>query len=516
MIKKDLEDIGLNKNEVSTYLALQEIGKTKAGEIIKETGLHRNLVYQSLGSLAEKRLLTKSTAGNVALFQATDPIHLLDGIREQELTAQRVIEELKEKKKIVDQEITVYEGAEGMRAFNLKNAENLKLNETIYVLGSDGQKFEQAMGARAMKKYFSLVEKNGSMKVLMYQAQQDMSEMYTVMRNAAEFSLRVLPYDMTPSVSIIFTKESVGFLLFEEPMTVIEIKNIHLVEVYKQYFDILWNQQIRVETGMDAVKRAFLKIVDELKSGDSYYSIGTQIGESGSELADFFETYHKIRVQKGVVCNLLSYKQDTKTIRSRFHKAGDDDEQVSHVRPLAQTVTGFMQTILYREKVFIPIYGDHPMAITFENKQFYDGFKQYFDELWNQNTEMLSGLQAIIELNDRVLEEGQDLYLIGANGFIPKIFPLCESTFTKRREENGLHLHMLTREQVHGTPFSRLPLSSVKYLPSHFESPMVIWIFGDYVAHVLWQEPQTGFLIHDKKTAEYFMQYYETLKRMAT
>ena len=154
MLSNDLEGLGLNKNEATVYLALQGLGKTKAGEVIKETGLHRNLVYQALEALAGRRLLTKSTSGSVALFSPTDPIHLLDTIREAELTAERVIGELKEKKKIVDQEITVYEGAEGMRSFSFKNAESLKPGESIYVLGSGGSKFETAMGDRGLKKYF--------------------------------------------------------------------------------------------------------------------------------------------------------------------------------------------------------------------------------------------------------------------------------------------------------------------------------------------------------------------------
>jgi len=96
MLKNDLENLGLNKNEVATYLALQEMGKAKAGELIKETGLHRNLIYQALDALVSRRLASKLTTGSVALFQSTDPSHLLDSVREQELTAQRVIEELKE------------------------------------------------------------------------------------------------------------------------------------------------------------------------------------------------------------------------------------------------------------------------------------------------------------------------------------------------------------------------------------------------------------------------------------
>lgn len=44
---------------------------------------------------------------------------------------------------------------------------------------------------------------------------------------------------------------------------------------------------------------------------------------------------------------------------------------------------------------------------------------------------------------------------------------------------------------------------------------MVIWIFGNYVAHVLWHEPETIFLIQDAKAAEYYRNYYHALKKIA-
>ena len=512
MLKNDLENLGLNKNEVATYLALQEMGKAKAGELIKETGLHRNLIYQALDALVSRRLASKLTTGSVALFQSTDPSHLLDSVREQELTAQRVIEELKEKKKIVDQEMTIYEGAEGMRAFSLRVAENLESGEVMYVLGSGGRKYEKAMGMRALKKFYSSIEQQGRARVLMYQTQQYTPEMYAFTRGKPQFDLRVLPYNLTPSAGILFTNHTIGFLLFEDPTAVIEIKNPHLIEAYRHYFELLWNQQVRIEEGEDAIKRVFMQIMEELKTGDEYYAIGTQTGEEGSELARFFEQYHKARVQKGITCKLLSYKQDTQTLRVRFHKAGDLEGKISHIRSLPRTVAGFIQTILYNNKVIIPLYGDCPMVITFENKQLYEGFKQYFDELWNQTTQIFEGKDSIVALREAVLEEGRDLFVIADTGLILHVHADDDKIFTQRRVESGIHLYVLANASIRGSVFIKLPDSTISYLPSEFESPMAIWVFGDFVASVLGQESQKIFLTKDKVIAEAYRAYYTKLQ----
>ena len=516
ILQKDLEGLGLSKNEASTYLALQQKGKTKAGELIKETGLHRNLVYQALDALAQKRLLTKSSMGTVALFQATDPMHLLDGIREQKLTAERIIDELKEKQKIVDQEITIYEGAEGLRAFSLKAAESLAPGKTLYVLGSGGPRFGKAMGNAALKKYYSLIEKNGNARILMYQTQQYTPAMYAMTKHSSKFSFRILPFDMTPAAGVVFTDESVALLIYGEPIAVIEVKNQHLVEAYRNYFELLWNQEVRIEHGFDAIKRGFSNIVQELNPGDEYYSIGTQTGKPGSDLAQFFKEYHTQRIQKGVICKLLSYKEDTEIIRNRYHEGGDPGEKISHIKPLTQTSTGFIQTILYNNKVLIPIfYGEQPMTILFENKELYRGFKDYFDELWSQKTQTFEGYDGIVTLCETVLQQPEDLSLIAATGFILNSHPDYYREFTRKRNERGIHLHMLANESTRGMPWTQLPGSTAAYLPPEFESPMVVWVFGDYVANVMWQDSPRVFLTNDRKTADAYRQYYGALKKIA-
>lgn len=373
MLIEDLMRLGLNSNEAVVYIALQQAGKTKAGQLIKHTGLHRNLVYQALQVLGDKRLIVKTTTGSVALFQVSDPIHFLDGIKEQELTAERVIEALAEQKKLGGQEITVYEGAEGIRAYCLKNAAQLKLGQNIHVIGTGGPRLEKAMGTQAIKKYFSLIEKKGGIRVLAYRAQQYTEQMYALIRNKSMFKFRLLSTDSTPSAGVIFTEEQVGFVIYEGEGAVIEVRNPALVHAYKQYFELLWNE----------------------------------------------------------------------------------------------------------------------------------------------TTQTLNGLAGVNELCERVLAEKGDLYLIAATGTILSVYPEPYQQFTQKRVEQGIHLYALANESVRRTPFAKLPNSTIAYLPPEFESPMVVWVFGDYVANVLWEKPEKIFLTHDKRVAESYRQYYSALKKIS-
>jgi predicted DNA-binding transcriptional regulator len=513
MLKNDLESLGLNKNEATVYLALHGLGKAKAGEVIKETGLHRNLVYQALEALAGRRLLTKSTTGSVALFSPTDPIHLLDGIREQELSAERIIKELKEKKKIVDQEITVYEGAEGMRSFSFKNAKALKSGEFIYVLGSGGPRFEEAMGERALKKYFDAIAKHGGAKVLMYQPQQYSQKMYTFAQDLPTFEFRVLPVNLTPAAGVVFTGSSVAFHLYEDPIAVIEITNPHLVEAYKNYFDLLWDQRIRILHGEEAFLGAFDEILEIMESGETYRVMGASVGlDAQSHWKDYYDQFHRHRIKMGVRVQMLSYEAAYPGIRQRFIDEGDPELQLSEIKPLRKTQLSPLQVNLIKDRVFLHIYGDEPSVIIIDQKEVFDGFNNYFEELWNRTTETLVGDEGIRDLCELVLSQRKDLYLIAATGSILKSHPTYYKKFTQQRKELGINIHMLANESIRNSAFTKLPASTVTYLPPEFESPMVVWTFGEYVANVLLEEPQKVFLTHNKKTAESYRRYFQRLR----
>ena len=43
-----LEDLGFSKAEIKVYLALLELGVTKAGEVIRHTSLQNSVVHMTL------------------------------------------------------------------------------------------------------------------------------------------------------------------------------------------------------------------------------------------------------------------------------------------------------------------------------------------------------------------------------------------------------------------------------------------------------------------------------------
>ena len=516
MLQDDLKKLGLRENEIRVYLALVTAGKVRAAEIIKQTRLHRNLVYHALEELAARHLATKTTQAGVFHFQATDPDHLRDDLHERELVATRVIAQLKDRRKLSEQEISVYEGEDAIRMFSLKNAARLARGEFIYVLGSSGRRFEAAMGEPALTHYFSEIGKRGGIKILMYRKQPYSSETLLSLRKKGVAEIRFLPFDANPSAYIVFTNHSVAFHIYEQPLTVIEIRNPHLVAAYKNYFDILWNQNVRVEQGLDALHDAFTDMIDELKPGEGYYVLGGNLGPEYRRMSEFFDEIHRYRISHGVVANILAQSESSTNIRERNRRVGDPTEHISHVKTFLTPFLTPMQINMVNGRAFMVLYKkEAPTIIFFEDRTVHDGFKLYFDEIWNRQTETLRGHDGIIQLCERVLEEGKDLYHIAATGNILKTHLDYYADFTHRRVAKRIPLHILANENTRESKMTKLPLMDIKYLPKPFASPMGIWIFGSTVAHVLCHQPETIFLINDAKKSEYYRTYYRALEQIA-
>lgn len=159
---KELQAIGLSKNESKVYEALVKYGPVKAGELIVKLDMHRNLVYQSLDSLVHKAFATKVMQRGVAVYQITDPESLLTSIRRKEEIFRDVLSEIQSYHNQASNQITVYEGPESYRHFWISSIGRAPEGTVDHVAGAGLPNWYDIMGERALKKYFKIAKKKES------------------------------------------------------------------------------------------------------------------------------------------------------------------------------------------------------------------------------------------------------------------------------------------------------------------------------------------------------------------
>lgn len=233
----NLEKLALSPNEATVYYALIDIGQTSAGAIIKKTGFHRNVVYEALNKLIEKKLAFKVIRKGISYFQPTNPDRLIETATEQLETAQSLVPLLKKMATAGLPEIIVYEGVESYRRFWIDSVRKLPIGSIDYVAGSDITHFRQYMG-RTINQYFEAqIKRKIKWKMIVFDKEQTEP---THKNNPELNEMRYIKSDIPKGGNFnVFNDDTLILHSVAEPL-IIEIKNKSLARVFRGIFDLLW------------------------------------------------------------------------------------------------------------------------------------------------------------------------------------------------------------------------------------------------------------------------------------
>lgn len=234
MLLKNLQKLGFSESEAKVYLALSEIGFCTTGPIIKKTGLHRNIVYETLDKLVARGLASQTIQRGKKHFRPLSPEKILKQEKSQLNLASKVVPELIKLQKKEKQEVVIYEGIDGFRNAHIDAIEAMNKNSTIYVMIAGGKVWYQAMGS-TLKKFDSLrTEKNITDKIIALESQRK------DIKKRPLFKVRFLPETFSNPAGMAVYNDNTMIMVYGEPIFVVMIKNAQIAKSFKQYFNILW------------------------------------------------------------------------------------------------------------------------------------------------------------------------------------------------------------------------------------------------------------------------------------
>lgn len=236
-----LKELGLTSNQTYIYLQLAKKGKARAGELIKSTGFHRNIVYGTLEELTEKRLVISSKENGVLVYKISDPHRLVAEQEERVRLAKDAVEELsKYKKESIPQQIIIYEGqkdfvTQARRAYEIMprggKARTLGMSPVWHdLVGKEVGDELLAIHLEKKIKWLALTKKL---------SKED--KKYIEATNGLMIG-RESPLVADDTSGIEILEDRISIRSFVEPYFIVEIINSQLAKNYQQYFDFLWER----------------------------------------------------------------------------------------------------------------------------------------------------------------------------------------------------------------------------------------------------------------------------------
>ncbi len=244
----ELEKIGLNKNEAIVYIELTKLGQASAGELIKETEFHRNIVYDNLEKLIDKGLVSFITEGQRKIFQIAPPDMLTDFLdkQQQSLDEKKKIAE-KLKKEVKKQFDTAQEKQEsvilrGKKAVKLIMKDVVDTNEPYISFGAPvasndvmGKAFWRGIAVR-------MHEQKQPVQLLFNESLRDWGQELVDVFGYPGRELKYMTYPSEPITQTMVYGTKVAIMVWVEKPIVTLINNKDVADSYREFFKVLWAQ----------------------------------------------------------------------------------------------------------------------------------------------------------------------------------------------------------------------------------------------------------------------------------
>ncbi|MBU1246310.1 MAG: helix-turn-helix domain-containing protein [Nanoarchaeota archaeon] len=240
MYENLLEEAGLTKNEVLTYLALLKLGKAKSGEIVRQAKISGGKIYETLYKLVDKGLVKVVYENNIKHFIANDPKMILNYLQDnkkhlekQEKELEKILPHLEELKKHATkpENVSLVKGFKGIATVVYEALEQGKEIKIMGIRSSKDEKFNNfwkkwhKRRLQLKKKAFILFSDKNTPYWEYFKKIK-----YTEVREITTFS---------PSAVMIINNNSFIFS-YEEEFTCIHIVSEQTAKSFESFFDSLW------------------------------------------------------------------------------------------------------------------------------------------------------------------------------------------------------------------------------------------------------------------------------------
>ncbi len=236
---KDLESFGVLGHSGEVYLALLSEKETGISRLEQKTGLHRQLIYNSLYDLEEKGLAKHAIFNGRRRFSAQPARRLQTLVDEKQRLAHNLINKLSS---IAlpgqKQEFEVFQGESAFVAHEIQSLIDAEENETLSVLASNWERYYAVMSHK-METYEKLrVSKNINLRIIGLKSQGSLMRTAKIKRPLFEYL--IIPGLKNGLMDTSIWKNSLSFNFFGEPPIIFDLKNEEIARSQQTFFDSLW------------------------------------------------------------------------------------------------------------------------------------------------------------------------------------------------------------------------------------------------------------------------------------
>ncbi len=230
-ISATLQKLGLEKQEVKTYLALLDLGETTATKLANRTHIGRVHMYQIINKLIGKGLASEVTKEKIKYFSAADPNTLLKDLQEKEEDLKAILPQLltRQKESKTETKVELYKGKKAI------------MNILRLIIHEDKPYFFLGGGEEActhLELEFNIILREAARKKVKGRILETKNRKYFIGKYE---DYRFLPEQLISSTSLVVWGNKTGVFVWSEPYYLIVIENQEIAKSNLTHFNYLWS-----------------------------------------------------------------------------------------------------------------------------------------------------------------------------------------------------------------------------------------------------------------------------------
>lgn len=242
-----LQTLGLGPNEAKVYLAALKLGETSVGDLVRESGLHKQLVYNAAENLQHEGILIISEVHGRKHFTAADPAVLEQRIEERLgavrglLPALYQVASTKKQKDLV----RTYTGLAAVQQYYQQSMRTQPEKTPVDVTGVGGQKFFELW--QIDNPYFQQFEntrlaRNIPLKLLFFLNSDQEASQLPGLKDRTDTQARIITGSAQAPIDIVVWHSHVGLLIYGKEPHLVDISGEQIVVAFRTYFELLWSK----------------------------------------------------------------------------------------------------------------------------------------------------------------------------------------------------------------------------------------------------------------------------------
>lgn len=239
-----LMELGFKENDALIYMAALELGECSVGQLVKKTGLHKQLIYNAALNLQKEGYLNIAETEKQRVFIPLSPALIVEKEKSNLKKAENLAKQLKLIAGTIKpaENVRIFKDLAGIRQYYLEIIEKMQKNSILKIIGVNSQRYFEIFPAEgeAFRTFEEMrIGKRIKIELIIF----GNKEAELKLNKGRRFlEIKLLTDQIHSPNDVVISSGRVGLLFFSNDPYLLDLPGEDVMEGFSEYFKFFWSR----------------------------------------------------------------------------------------------------------------------------------------------------------------------------------------------------------------------------------------------------------------------------------